>query len=541
MIDDSEDSEIIKKRKTSVKENTKSTNTVRKQVTEKAKLKEKEVKEVKKKTFKIDEKILDFKKMHLFIILFGVVFICMSIFHDNLWVDEAYSVAMANKSFSEIWQLGANDVHPVLYYFVLHIISILTGGSVIVLRLFSALGIIAIGILGYTHIRKDFGEKVGFVFSLLTFFLPEMAIHANEIRMYSWACFFVTLLAIYAYRLKFKPRKKDWIVFAISSIVCIYIHYYALLAAFMISIVLLFYYLYYRDTKSMYTLIEIGVLQLLVYIPWILNFASQIQSVASKFSIGFKFPDTLIELTSFQLIGNLNYYIGFAIAIVIYIFLIYSLKKIATETEETLYPVMASITIYLMVIVIALVLSLILNTELLTYRYLFVMSGLYIFVISYIVGKQDNNHSLAIICTLVIGLGTISNCMLTTYNYDESNGTQFTYILENIEKGDVIVYSDFDKGSVFASKFKNVKEYYYNPNNEGVEAKYTAFAPLVATVTDTEFLEDVKGKIWLIDDKDKTLYNNVFKNKIKANLVKEKYFETKYQNYTYNILEIEKK
>lgn len=131
--------------------------------------------------------------------------------------------------------------------------------------------------------------------------------------------------------------------------------------------------------------------------------------------------------------------------------------------------------------------------------------------------------------------------MLATYNYDESNGQQFKYMLENIEDGDVIVYSDLDIGSVFVNKYKTIKQYYYNPNNTGIEAKYKAFAPQVTTCTDTDFLSDVKGTIWLIDDKDKTMYNGVFKNKIKANLVKEKYFETKYQNYSYNILMIEKK
>lgn len=415
MIDDSEDSVVIKKKENTIV-NAKSTNSIKskKKVAETTKVetRNKTTRKPKvareqdenKHNTKIDDKMFSFKRIHLFTILFGVVFICMSIFHDNLWVDEAYSIAMANKSFLEIWQIGASDVHPVLYYWILHLIELVIGESAIIFRLFSAMGIVAIGILGFTHIRKDFGEKAGFVFSLLTFFLPEMAIHANEIRMYSWACFLVTLLAIYAYRLKFKPRLKDWIIFGITLILCSYIHYYALLAAVMICLALLLYYLYYKDTKSMYSLIKVLLLQLILYIPWIFNFIGQVQSVASRFSIGFKFPETIIELTSFQLIGNLNYYIGFVIAILIYGFLIYSMRKIATDTEESLYPVMAAIAIYLLVIVVALIVSLILNTELLTYRYLFVMSGLYIFAISYIVGKQENNQALAIVCTLVIGL-----------------------------------------------------------------------------------------------------------------------------------------
>ena len=61
------------------------------------------------------------------------------------------------------------------------------------------LAIAILGILGYTNIRKDFGEKTGILFSFFTYFLPIMNTYAQEIRMYTWSCLIVTLMAIYGY------------------------------------------------------------------------------------------------------------------------------------------------------------------------------------------------------------------------------------------------------------------------------------------------------------------------------------------------------
>ena len=139
---------------------------------------------------------ISFKKLHIIIIILGTLFIFSSVFHSNIWFDEAYSVGMANQTIADIWKVGGHDVHPVLYYWMLRIVNLLTNGSILTYRLFSALPIALLGLLGITHIKKDFGEKTGIIFSFLCYFLPMMAVYANQIRMYSWAIFIVTILVI---------------------------------------------------------------------------------------------------------------------------------------------------------------------------------------------------------------------------------------------------------------------------------------------------------------------------------------------------------
>ena len=144
---------------------------------------------------------ISIKNAHKIIIILGIIFILLAAFHEDIWFDESYSVAIANHSFSEIWTITGNDVHPPLYYWMLHIIELIFGSNVIIYRLFSVLAIAILGIIGYTHIRKDFGEKVGILYSFLTFFLPVMSTYSQEVRMYSWACLFVTIMSIYGYRI----------------------------------------------------------------------------------------------------------------------------------------------------------------------------------------------------------------------------------------------------------------------------------------------------------------------------------------------------
>ena len=72
---------------------------------------------------KLDKKDI----LHILVIILGIIFVAVPIFHENLWFDESYSVGLANHTFTEIWIIGGNDVHPILYYWILHIINLIFG------------------------------------------------------------------------------------------------------------------------------------------------------------------------------------------------------------------------------------------------------------------------------------------------------------------------------------------------------------------------------------------------------------------------------
>ena len=148
------------------------------------------------------------KIFHFCIIIIGTIFVLLGAFHTNIWFDESYSVAIAEHKFNEIWYIDGHDVHQVFYYFLLHLVSILTNSSIIAYRLFSVIPVIIMGILGYKQITHDFGRKVGILFSFFSFFLPVITLYASEIRMYTYVMLFVTITAIYANRLIKESNKK---------------------------------------------------------------------------------------------------------------------------------------------------------------------------------------------------------------------------------------------------------------------------------------------------------------------------------------------
>ena len=101
------------------------------------------------------------------------------------------------------------------------------GKNIIIYRIFSVLGIITLGTLGLTHIKKDFGKQTGQLFSFFSFFLPVMLNYALEIRMYSWTITFVTLMVIYLIRFNPLVTKKimnlKYILLDFNDIIKIYI------------------------------------------------------------------------------------------------------------------------------------------------------------------------------------------------------------------------------------------------------------------------------------------------------------------------------
>ena len=492
------------------------------------------------------------KNIHLFVIIFGIIFNVISIFQPNLWFDESYSVGIASKSFAEIWTIGGNDVHPILYYWILHIIYLATSFAnsinvtIIAYRIFSFICIALLGILGYTHIRKDFGEKTGLFFSFFSYFLPAICIYSAEVRMYSLAILLVTILAIYAYRLAKVENKsvKNWAIFGITSLACIYTHYYGLMAAGIINLVLLVCLIKQKRTKSIVTIISLGVMQLLAYIPWIMNFLKQLKQVSKGFWIGFEFPKTLVEILSSQFIGNLlednATMVAFIISIIIYIYICYKIYSTKKEGENIAAPTLA-ISIYLAVIVAAILMTIVLKTSILYYRYLFVITGLLIFFISFYIAREKNKYIIYIVCGVTLLLACFSNYAQISEAYGKDNMTQISYLKENVQAEDTIVFDEtnFGSGSVVALNFTNNNQIYYNPSNWGVEAAYRAFGEQLHIYTDDSFVGNLNGRIWVIDNEGEDNYNKLFNNE-NFQVISKKLIKTQYENYVYNFILVER-
>ena len=73
-------------------------------------------------------------------LLLGAVLRLLWLGHKSLWLDEAFSLWMANRPLGELWgQLVALDQHPPAYYLLLHLWTGWTGQSEVGLRLLLSL------------------------------------------------------------------------------------------------------------------------------------------------------------------------------------------------------------------------------------------------------------------------------------------------------------------------------------------------------------------------------------------------------------------
>lgn len=457
---------------------------------------------------------------HILLIIIGSIFILLGLFHTNLWFDETYTVNIINHSFKDIWQIGSNDVHPILYYFLLKIISLIFGKNIIIYRLFSSLGIITLGIIGYTHIRKDYGDKIGKLFSFFTFFLPVSSIFAGEIRMYSWSITLVSLTFIYMMRIIKNNTLKNNILFMIFSLMSAYIHYYGLIISFFINL-FLFIYLIIKKRNLKYFILS-AIVQIVSYLPWLIIFYNQTKKVSKGFWITLEFPNILLEILNFQFLGNNEFNIACIVSIIIYIFIFYSLIK-----NKEKIPLL-SFSLYLIVIITVLIISI--KMPIITPRYLFVITGLLIFTMSYLLSKSSIYIN-TFICLLILVFSIYNNTLFIKDNYDKSNGKQIKYVKENIGKDDIIIYTDVTTNSIYNLEIDN-KIYFFDIDNWQVDEAYKAFSNMTI-VKDLNFLDDLSCDIWVLDTRLYELLENY-------KLIKKENFKTKYHQLDFDIYVVRK-
>lgn len=125
----------------------------------------------------------------------------------GLWLDEAFSVWLAKHSLAGMLQWSARvDIHPPLYYFLLHYWIAFKGDTPFNVRLLSALfGTATIPVV-YLIGKRISGSAMGLAAAVLLVFSPFNIRYAQEARMYT-LMLFTTAVAIYTLaRLLTDPR-----------------------------------------------------------------------------------------------------------------------------------------------------------------------------------------------------------------------------------------------------------------------------------------------------------------------------------------------
>ena len=115
---------------------------------------------------------------------------------QSLWADEGNSAALAGRSFAGIAADASNDIHPPLYYWLLHLWTRLFGTTEAALRSLSALIgtllVLAVATLG----TKIFNSATGLVAAAFAALAPFQVYYSQEARMYILAALEATLAVL---------------------------------------------------------------------------------------------------------------------------------------------------------------------------------------------------------------------------------------------------------------------------------------------------------------------------------------------------------
>lgn len=152
---------------------------------------------------------------------------------QSLWYDEGNSVALAGRDVFTIIQSAARDIHPPLYYIVLHAWVSVLGNSEVAVRLLSALLGVALVYVTYLMGRRLFGLPAALVAAFLAALSPFQVYYSQEARMYIGATLLGALSVLLLLELlDERPRSQRrrgavWLGYVLVTVAGLYFHYFA--------------------------------------------------------------------------------------------------------------------------------------------------------------------------------------------------------------------------------------------------------------------------------------------------------------------------
>jgi uncharacterized membrane protein len=217
------------------------------------------------------------------IAVFAVAAGCMC-FNRALWFDEVYSLGMIRRSWSEFFALSLQDQHPPLYYILLKATVAMTGNCIFSMKLLSVVPSVLTLITVSVFLKKRFSSYTAMLFTLCFLTSDSILNYSLELRMYSWAFFFITIQAIAAFIYYGNGNSKWLIFFAVASLGAAYTNLYAAFAAGIVYAIFLFY-IFLNRRKQAVSVILTGILCVIGFSSQIYFVIHQLESTVDSYWI----------------------------------------------------------------------------------------------------------------------------------------------------------------------------------------------------------------------------------------------------------------
>ncbi|MFW6365438.1 MAG: glycosyltransferase family 39 protein [Spirochaetota bacterium] len=429
----------------------------------------------------------------------GIFLLLFRITHEGVWYDESYTIAAVRNSFGDMVGMIARDSHPPLYFLLLKSFTLVFGESVFVFRLFSALAVFLLALVGFTHIRRLVSNSAGLIYAVLVFVTPISIFQAQETRMYSWCGALVMVSFVFIFEWWKNGSMKNWIAGALCAYAAALTHYYGLIAVTVMYGVLTVYALVTRREAVVRILVTCAALVIL-YTPVFFMLAYQASRISGGFWIqpmplwraltlftyfyGYKFEYPVVSVSHFAtLFAMLLAGGGAAMAI----------RRRKTEGDFAL----VAASVFFLTVLAGFVLSIIIRPILIG-RYITAVLGPFLFLLTYAI------HSLkkkVLISGAVVVYTLLTVPVLYGIYMKNVNGPMETVhenLKERVAPDDIFLHGSEHTMGTFCYYFPENRHYLYIPEGHNAYSNYEVFRRYGEYGSDYEpYLESHRGTVWV--------------------------------------------
>ncbi|MCU0509634.1 MAG: glycosyltransferase family 39 protein [Anaerolineae bacterium] len=214
-----------------------------------------------------------------------------------LWWDEGYSAWFATHSLPEMARLTAEDIHPPLYYALLHLWAQAFGPGPVSLRMLSVVfGVLAVPVVYMAARRILSSQRAALIAALLFAINPLHIYYSQEVRMYGlvallsagilWAAWEVLseqdagVLRLRSLRSPRSGRSFAAVAYVALVTLALYTQYYAVFLP--IGLTLYALWRWRREARALARWFALQGIAALLYLPWVIYAAPRLTLYVSQ-------------------------------------------------------------------------------------------------------------------------------------------------------------------------------------------------------------------------------------------------------------------
>jgi len=197
-----------------------------------------------------------------------------------IWYDEGFSLLLSQRSPALIWSTTAGDVHPPLYYVILHYWMMMFGNSVVSVRGLSVVADVGTLLLCIKLMNLVTTRRAACIAGILLALLPISVRYSQEVRMYTLVGFWLMAATVTLVCWNRQPQSKRFpVMYVLLMTAAFYTHYFAALCV-------LVHWLYWsglgsheRASLPVRKWLMANVAIVVLYLPWLPHFIDQARTM----------------------------------------------------------------------------------------------------------------------------------------------------------------------------------------------------------------------------------------------------------------------